>query len=79
MEESTVYQVILEKGEARGEARGRVEGARETLVALARRELGNPSKKVLAALKKINDFERLIRMSTALQDVETWNELLAVE
>jgi hypothetical protein len=75
MEESTVYQVIIEKGEARGESKG----ARKTLLALARRTLGPPSKKVIAALNKIDDVDRLARMNKALLDVMSWDELLAVE
>lgn len=79
MEESTVYQVILEKGEARGEARGEVLGARKSLLAAARRRLGRPTKKTLTALDAIADLDRLVRMSAALFDVKTWDELLAVE
>ena len=79
MEESTVYQVIIERGEARGEARGEVRGARRALLAAAQRRLGRPTKKTLAALEAITGPDRLARMAAALFDVKTWNELLAVE
>ena len=79
MEESTVYQVILEKGEARGEARGEVRGARKALLAAAERRLGRPTKKTLTALEAIADPDRLARMAAALFDVKTWNQLLAIE
>lgn len=79
MEESVIYQLIIEKGEARGEARGKAEGARSALVPLAQRQLGRPSKKTLAALKAITDADRLARMNVALFDVNTWDELLAIE
>ena len=42
IEESTVYQDIFAKGEARGEAKGRVEEAREALLRVGRRKLGEP-------------------------------------
>jgi predicted transposase YdaD len=79
MEESTTYQLILEKGEARGEARGETKGARKTLLALAQKKLGRPTKKTLAVLDKINDLDRLVRMNEAILDVKTWDQLLAVE
>jgi predicted transposase YdaD len=79
MEESTVYQVILEKGEARGEARGRVEGARQALLAAARQALGRPPKKALSEIEKIDDVDRLVRMNIAVRDLSSWNELLAIE
>lgn len=75
MEESTTYQIIIEKGEARGE----VTGARKALMSLARRKLGRPSKKTVAALEQITNVERLVRMTAALLDVKTWDDLLAVE
>lgn len=71
MEESTTYQLILERGEAKG--------ARKTLLALAREKLGRPSKKDLAALDRIEDVDRLVRMSRALHHVKSWDDLLAVE
>jgi hypothetical protein len=79
MEESTVYQVILEKGEARGEARGLAVGARRTLLATAKARLGRPTKKTVAALEAIADVDRLIRMGGALGKAKSWHELLAVE
>jgi hypothetical protein len=75
MEESTVYQVILEKGEARGLALG----ARRTLLATAKARLGRPTKKTLAALEAITDVDRLVRMGEALGKVKAWDELLALE
>jgi predicted transposase YdaD len=75
MKESTTYQFILEEGEAIGEVRG----ARNSLLALARKKFGRPPKKALAALEQIADVDRLVRMTEAVLDVTTWNDLLAVE
>ncbi|HKB04440.1 MAG TPA: hypothetical protein VKD90_19615 [Gemmataceae bacterium] len=75
MEESTVYQIILEKGEARGEAKG----ARKTLLAAAREKLGRPPKKALNELERIEDIDRLVRMGKAVLRVKSWDDLLAVE
>ena len=58
---------------------GEVTGARKALLSLARRKLGRPSKKVLTALEQMTDADRLARMNAALLDVNTWDELLAIE
>ena len=79
MEESTVYQFIIERGEARGEAHGEVRGARNTLLAFATRRLGRPKKKALAALEAITNVDRIGRMAAVASDVRTWDELLATE
>jgi hypothetical protein len=50
----------------------------QAALAAAGRRLGRPAKKTLAALEAITDPDRLARMTVALFDVKSWDELLAV-
>lgn len=76
MEESTVYQVILEKGVEKGEARGRVEEARTALLRIARQRFGAPSRAVQKAVTEITDLDRLHRMLDRVLNVQSWRGLL---
>jgi hypothetical protein len=75
---STVYQVILEKGQARGEARGRVEEARTAVLRIGRSGLGAPSRAVRRALAGITDLHRLRRTVDQVLRVDSWKDLLEV-
>ena len=87
MEESTTYQLIIEKGIergiekglAQGESLGRVKGAREMLLSLGGDRLGAPSKKIQQTLAKVTDVERLQRMIGKLFDAESWPDVLATK
>ncbi len=80
MEESTTYQLIIErgieKGIEQGESLGRLKGARDMLLSLGRERLGAPSKKVQQTLAKVNDLERLQRMIGKLFDAESWQDVV---
>ena len=80
MEESTTYQLIIErgieKGIKQGESLGRLTGVRDTLIALGSERLGAPSKKVQQTLAKVNDLERLQRMIGRLFDAEAWQDVI---
>jgi predicted transposase YdaD len=85
IEESSIYQDILQKGEARGrvegEARGRVQGlieeARANLLRLGRRKLGQPAEHVEAELAAIGDLVRLHDLIDRILDATSWDELLS--
>jgi predicted transposase YdaD len=90
MEESSFYQLILRRGEERGRQEGRQEGialgerqgaergARQTILRLARRKLGEPSPEQLARLEAIADLDRLEQIADRMfNDIRTWDELLA--
>ena len=90
MEESSFYQLILQRGEERGEERGRQEGialgerrgqwrgTRQTILRMGRRKLGEPTPEQLARLEAIEELERLERIADRiLDDIRTWDELLA--
>jgi len=92
IEESWVYQDILAKGEAKGiaegeakgiaegEAKGIVKGeakeARNSLLRLGRKKLGDPDERVLAQLADLDDLDRLRLLLDGLLDAERWEDLL---
>ncbi len=89
IEESSVYQAILKKGEAqgiskgiaKGEAKGITEGriteAREILLRHGGKKLGTPGERVEAEIHALSDLERLHELIDRVLDVSTWDELLA--
>jgi predicted transposase YdaD len=81
IEESSVYQRILKRGEAeglaRGLAKGKIEDAREVLLHLGRKKLGPPGEKVEAEITALADLDRLHDLIDRILDVSTWDELLA--
>ena len=92
IEESTVYQGILRRGEAKGraegeakgraegEAKGRAEGEaegiREALLIQGRKKLGPPDEKTSAQIAEIHDLDRLKLLLERMLDVSSWDELL---
>ena len=70
MKESVTYQAIVEEGV--------VKARQEVLVQLGRKRFGsNPESE--AALRGITDPDRLARLTDALLDVSSWEELLATK
>ena len=88
IEESSVYQAILRKGEAKGraegeakgraegEAKGAVEDARTILLRQGRKKFGPPGERAEAMIVAIADRDRLHDLIERLLDVDTWDELL---
>jgi predicted transposase YdaD len=81
IEESSVYQGILRKGEAKGRAEGRAEGEaegiRKALFIHGRKKLGPPDEETAARIAEIHDLDRLERLLERILDVSSWDELLA--
>lgn len=85
IEESSVYQGILRKGEARGraegEARGRAEGAleeaRRILIRHGTKKFGPPDQRADAQIVALDDLDRLHDLVDRVLDVAAWDELLA--
>ncbi len=73
IEESSVYQGILK----RGEAQGRIEEARDVVLRQGRKKLGPPSETVEAKITALSDLDRLQDLIDRILDVSTWDELLA--
>jgi len=82
IEESSVYQRIFAKGEAKGraegEAKGRAEEARQALLHLGSKRLGQPDERVRTRLDAIDDLDGLNVLLERMLDVSSWDELLAV-
>jgi len=81
IEESSVYQGILKKGEDIGRVEGRVEGAveeaRKTLLRQGRKKLGPPDEQVSGRIAEITDLDRLHVLLDRILDVSSWDELQA--
>jgi hypothetical protein len=77
IEESSVYQGILRKGEAKGRAEGEAEWIREALLIQGRKKLGPPEEKTRAQIAEIHDLDRLKLLLERILDVSSWDELLA--
>lgn len=77
LEESTTYQSLLARGEAKGEIKGRLAEARRMLILLGNKRLGAPSDAVQARLAAITSRERIENLALNVSDVETWDDLLA--
>jgi hypothetical protein len=81
IEESSVYQGILKKGEAMGRVEGRVEGAvddaKTILLHLGRKKLGPPDERISGRIAEITELDRLHDLIDRTLDVSSWDELLA--
>jgi hypothetical protein len=81
LEDSTTYQMILNKGikqgEALGETRGRAEEAQSLVLLLGGQRFGPAAPAVEAAVRAITDRQRLERMAARLLAAADWNDLLA--
>ena len=69
IEESWVYQDILAEGE--------LKEARNILLSLGRKKLGQPDEQVLARVAGLGDLEHLNLLIDRLLDASSWEELLA--
>ncbi|MBW3597937.1 MAG: hypothetical protein KY475_11760 [Planctomycetes bacterium] len=90
MQESTTYQYIVEQGLKEGRREGRKEGrmegrmegqleeARQMLLLVGELHLGKPTATVTKAVNKVDDVERVHRMSKRLLEVGSWKELLKI-
>jgi predicted transposase YdaD len=92
IEESSVYQDIFAKGEAKGLVEGLVEGraeglaegfiegrtdeARQAVLQLGRKKLGQPDDGVRMRIAAIADVDRLNSLLERILEVASWDELL---
>jgi len=67
------------EGEAEGEAKGRAEGAieeaRNALLRLGRKKLGEPDERVLSLLSELADLDRLNLLLECVLDAQRWDDL----
>ena len=71
--ESSTIQAFLEEGRVKGLA----EEARRIILRLGRKRLGAVDETVDAKLDKIVDLERLEELTERIDQVSSWDELLA--
>jgi len=64
-------------GEAKGRAQGFVEEAREILLGLGRKKLGEPDEHVLARIAAISELDRLNILLDRILDAQSWRDLMA--
>jgi predicted transposase YdaD len=76
IEESSVYQDIFAKGEAKGLIVGRVEEARLAVMQLGRKKLGQIDEAMRVRIAAIDDLDRLNALLVRILDVTSWFELL---
>jgi predicted transposase YdaD len=76
IEESSVYQDIFTKGEAKGHVDGRVEEARLAILRVGRKRLGQPDEGVQKMIDAIDDVDRLNSLLERTLDVSSWSELM---
>jgi predicted transposase YdaD len=78
MKESTTYQAILAEGEAKGLAKGLAKEARRVILMLGEERFGSPADGTSrAALEGIGEVERLEALIKKVNQVASWQELLA--
>ncbi|MGE3805148.1 MAG: hypothetical protein AB7K24_10790 [Gemmataceae bacterium] len=81
MEESTTYQYILEKGLQQGlqqgVQQGKVAEARNILLRLGTKFIGEPDRAATNRLEQIEDLERLELLLERVDRAASWQELLA--
>ncbi len=73
MEESSTIQAFIEEWRVKGLA----EEARRIILRLGRKRLGAVDETVEAKLDKIVDLERLEELTERIDQVSSWDELLA--
>lgn len=90
IEESSTYQLIINRGLVRGREEGREEGrevgreegvvseARRLVLRLGTKRLGTPNQATVEAIMAITSLETLELLAERLLEAETWAELMAV-
>jgi predicted transposase YdaD len=81
IEESSVYQDIFAKGEAKGLVdgliAGRIEEARQAVLQVGRKKLDQPDDEIRERIAAIDNVDRLNALLERIFDVSSWDELLS--
>lgn len=78
MYDSSAFTLYEEKGRQEGRQEGRVEESHRLLLRLGSKRLGVADSATEAALRAINDIDRLERMADTVLTASSWQELLAM-
>jgi flagellar biosynthesis/type III secretory pathway protein FliH len=80
MEESSTYQLILQKGIQQGieqgEARGEAKGLRESLLEIGSERFGTPDAETREQLEELEDIARLKSLLHRVLHVSSWDDLM---
>jgi predicted transposase YdaD len=80
IEESSVYQDIFAKGETEGRTEGRAEGrveeAREAVLTVGRKRLGQPEDGVIRQINAMDEVNQVNSLLVRILDVSSWDDLL---
>ena len=77
MRESSTIQAFIEEGRRKGLQEGEAREARRIILRLGRKRLGAVDETVEAKLNAIVDLERLEALTERIDQVSSWDELLA--
>jgi hypothetical protein len=72
-----VFAKNYAEGFAEGDAEGRIDEARTTLLRLGAKKLGPSGERIEAEIATMRDVDRLNDLSDRVDDVSTWDDLLA--
>jgi predicted transposase YdaD len=77
MQESSTYQLILQRGITAGNAPGQVNEAQSIIHRLGTRRFGEPAAATAAVVQAITDHARLERIIDRVLEATSWDDLLA--
>ena len=77
MRESSTIQAFIEEGRRKGREEGEARAARRIILRLGRKRLGAVDETVEDKLNEIADHERLEALTERVDQVSSWDELLA--
>jgi hypothetical protein len=77
MRESSTIQAFIEEGRRKGLGEGKAGEARRIILRLGRKRLGAVDETVEAKLNEIVDLEQLEALTERIDQVSSWDELLA--
>ena len=77
IEDSSIYRKALAEGMAKGINQGVAQQAKRILMRMGQKRLGPPEAGVVATIEDITDRERAEALIERLEEVSSWEELLA--
>ncbi|MGL6074028.1 MAG: hypothetical protein ACRC8S_07695, partial [Fimbriiglobus sp.] len=80
LEESTTYQYVIQKGQARGEAlgqaRGEIKNARANVLRLGAKRFGPATQAILGKIEAIDDLTILETLLDRVIEAKNWDEII---
>jgi len=76
MKESATYQAMVREGREEGRVEGRVMGCHDFLLKVGGVKFGAPDATTTAAIRAIDNLDRLENLAIQLVNANSWQELL---